>query len=134
MYPECALARELGLPYAPVCVSVNHAAGIGTSNEGIDFEALKDTVAEAVVSVVDIAKAFVAFEALKTPGATDNEKDIVVQRPVLRMGEPILVTASLPVRESARPNCAGLRATSGTRWSAKGAAALPRLRSASTFA
>ena len=69
VYPECALARELGLPYAPVCVSVNHAAGTGTSNEGIDFEALKDTVAEAVVSVVDIAKAFVAFEALKTPGA-----------------------------------------------------------------
>ncbi len=69
VYPECALARELGLAYAPVCVSVNHAAGIGTSNEGIDFESLKDTVAEAVVSVVDIAKAFVAFEALKTPGA-----------------------------------------------------------------
>lgn len=69
VYPECALARELGLAYAPVCVSVNHAAGIGTSNEGIDFELLKDTVAEAVVSVVDIAKAFVAFEALKTPGA-----------------------------------------------------------------
>ena len=29
--PEAALARELGLPYASICVVVNHAAGRGDS-------------------------------------------------------------------------------------------------------
>lgn len=48
LYPECALARELGIPYAGICVSVNHAAGIGESKAGIDFDALKDIVERAV--------------------------------------------------------------------------------------
>lgn len=56
LYPEAALARELGLPYAGICVSVNHAAGIGDSAEKIDFEALKDVVEEAVLGVVEIVK------------------------------------------------------------------------------
>ncbi len=58
LYPECALARELGLPYAGVCVSVNHAAGIGDSREGIDFDSLKAIVDASVRSVVDVVRAF----------------------------------------------------------------------------
>lgn len=54
LYPECALARELGLPYAGICVSVNHAAGMGDSSEEIDFASLETSLAEAVAGVVDI--------------------------------------------------------------------------------
>ena len=54
LYPECALARELGLSYAGLCVSVNHAAGMGESAESIDFEGLKDAVAKAVLRAVDV--------------------------------------------------------------------------------
>ena len=54
LYPECALARELGLSYAGLCVSVNHAAGMGESAESIDFEGLKDAVAKAVLRADDV--------------------------------------------------------------------------------
>lgn len=54
LYPECALARELDLSYAGLCVSVNHAAGMGESAESIDFEGLKDAVAKAVLRAVDV--------------------------------------------------------------------------------
>ena len=36
--PEAALARELALPYAAVCVVVNHAAGRGDSAQQISLE------------------------------------------------------------------------------------------------
>ena len=36
--PEAALARELGLPYAAICVVVNHAAGRGDSAQQISME------------------------------------------------------------------------------------------------
>ena len=36
--PEAALARELDLPYAAVCVVVNHAAGRGDSAQQISLE------------------------------------------------------------------------------------------------
>ena len=48
LYPECALAREIELEYAALCVSVNHAAGLGESARGIDFEGLRETVGRAV--------------------------------------------------------------------------------------
>ena len=38
--PEAALARELGLPYASVCVVVNPAAGVGDATEAVDLDAL----------------------------------------------------------------------------------------------
>lgn len=60
LYPECALARELGVPYAGICVSVNHAAGMGGSADGIDWEALKDIVEKAVQGVVAVVKQAVA--------------------------------------------------------------------------
>ena len=56
LMPEAALARELGLPYAGICVSVNHAAGIGDSAAGIDFEALKGDVERAVLDLVAIVR------------------------------------------------------------------------------
>lgn len=56
LYPECALARELGVPYAGICVSVNHAAGMGSSADGIDWEALKGVVEKAVQGVVAVVK------------------------------------------------------------------------------
>jgi 5'-methylthioadenosine phosphorylase len=42
--PEAALARELELPYAAICVIVNHAAGRGDSAESISMEALVRTL------------------------------------------------------------------------------------------
>jgi 5'-methylthioadenosine phosphorylase len=42
--PEAALARELELPYAAICVIVNHAAGRGDSREAISMEALIATL------------------------------------------------------------------------------------------
>lgn len=38
--PEAALAREIGLPYASVCVVVNHAAGRGDSAARISLEGI----------------------------------------------------------------------------------------------
>ena len=56
LYPECALARELDLPYAGICVSVNHAAGMGDCSEEIDFASLEGTLKKAVGSVVEVVK------------------------------------------------------------------------------
>lgn len=56
LYPECALARELDLPYAGICVSVNHAAGMGDSKDEIDFESLHDVVERAVAKVVEVVE------------------------------------------------------------------------------
>ncbi len=42
--PEAALARELDLPYAAICVVVNHAAGRGDSGEAISMNALLATL------------------------------------------------------------------------------------------
>lgn len=39
--PEASLARELGLPYAALCVVSNWAAGRGDSAHGIQFESLE---------------------------------------------------------------------------------------------
>lgn len=42
--PEAGLARELELPYAAICVIVNHAAGRGDSTQAIAMEALVRTL------------------------------------------------------------------------------------------
>lgn len=60
LYPECALARELDLPYAGICVSVNHAAGMGDCADEIDFASLEASLVKAVGGVVRIVA-----EALK---------------------------------------------------------------------
>jgi 5'-methylthioinosine phosphorylase len=46
--PEAALARELGLPYAAVCVVVNHAAGRGDSAEGVSMERIAKVLETAM--------------------------------------------------------------------------------------
>ena len=49
--PEAALARELQLPYAAVCVVVNHAAGRGDSAQQISMEGIVRVLEGAMVKV-----------------------------------------------------------------------------------
>jgi 5'-methylthioadenosine phosphorylase len=46
--PEAVLARELGIPYAAINVVANHAAGRGSSANGIHFESLEHVLQEAM--------------------------------------------------------------------------------------
>jgi purine nucleoside phosphorylase len=58
--PEAVLARELALPYALLTVVVNHAAGLGSSREGIAVDALPQVQAAALERVVRVLRAAVA--------------------------------------------------------------------------
>lgn len=49
--PEAALARELELPYAALCVVANHAAGIGESAQRISLEAITEVLDQAMARV-----------------------------------------------------------------------------------
>ncbi len=49
--PEAILARELDLPYAAINVVANHAAGRGSSANGIRFESLELVLQDAMVQV-----------------------------------------------------------------------------------
>ena len=54
--PEAGLARELELPYAAICVVVNHAAGRGDSAQGIalpNLVALLESGMERVRTLLD---------------------------------------------------------------------------------
>lgn len=62
LYPECALARELGVPYAGICVSVNHAAGMGSSQRGIAFARLTEIVNQSVRKVLRVVERMVRAE------------------------------------------------------------------------
>ena len=64
LYPECALARELDLPYGALCVSVNSAAGLRESHRKIEFESLKEIVDRGVRAAVDVVR-----EALRANAA-----------------------------------------------------------------
>jgi 5'-methylthioadenosine phosphorylase len=57
--PEAVLARELGLPYAAISVVANHAAGRGTSANGIRFEALESVLQEAMGRVKQVIETVV---------------------------------------------------------------------------
>ena len=46
--PEAALARELGLAYAAICVVVNHAAGRGASTQMISMDGITAVVEVAM--------------------------------------------------------------------------------------
>ncbi len=52
--PEASLARELGLPYAALAVSVNHAAGRGDSREQISLDEIKAALEPAMQRVCRI--------------------------------------------------------------------------------
>jgi len=49
--PEAALARELGLPYAVICVVVNHAAGRGDSAQTISMSGMAKVLETAMEQV-----------------------------------------------------------------------------------
>jgi 5'-methylthioadenosine phosphorylase len=49
--PEAALARELELPYAALCVVVNHAAGRGESAQQISMEGIARVIESAMDKV-----------------------------------------------------------------------------------
>jgi len=57
--PEAVLARELGLPYAAINVIANHAAGRGSSTNGIHFESLEHVLQEAMGRVRSIIERLV---------------------------------------------------------------------------
>lgn len=58
--PEAALAREIGLPYAAINVVANHAAGRGTSAQGIHFETLESVLQEAMGRVRTVIERLVS--------------------------------------------------------------------------
>lgn len=66
LYPECALARELKVPYAGICVSVNHAAGMGRSKRCIAFETLTEIVNQSVRKVLRVVERMVRVENQRT--------------------------------------------------------------------
>ena len=57
--PEAGLARELGIPYAALAVSVNFAAGRGESAEQISLEQIKHTLGPAMLRVGKILEFWV---------------------------------------------------------------------------
>ena len=57
--PEAILARELGLRYAAINVVANHAAGRGSSVNGIHFESLEHVLHEAMGQVKAIIERLV---------------------------------------------------------------------------
>jgi 5'-methylthioinosine phosphorylase len=58
--PEAALARELDLPYAHICVVANWAAGRGSSKEEISHDAIERTMEASIARVASIIAAFAA--------------------------------------------------------------------------
>jgi len=60
--PEAALARELGLPYAAINVVANHAAGRGSSANGIHFESLEPVLQSAMGRVRAIIEKLVGCQ------------------------------------------------------------------------
>lgn len=65
--PEAALARELGVPYAAINVVANHAAGRGSSANGIRFESLEHVLQEAMGRVRSIIERVVGCQAACPP-------------------------------------------------------------------
>jgi 5'-methylthioinosine phosphorylase len=46
--PEASLARELGVPYAAICVVANWAAGCGDSTHAISFDKIEAVLQESL--------------------------------------------------------------------------------------
>ncbi len=66
--PEAVLARELGLPYAAINVVANHAAGRGSSANGIHFESLDVVLQEAMGRVRAVIERLVGCQENCAPG------------------------------------------------------------------
>ena len=63
--PETALARELGIDYASVCVVVNHAAGRGDSTTHVSME----QIANVLESAMDKVRALIQHVVPLVPAA-----------------------------------------------------------------
>ncbi|MFM9912418.1 MAG: S-methyl-5'-thioinosine phosphorylase [Methylophilaceae bacterium] len=59
--PEAALAREVGLNYAAICVVANHAAGRASSQHGIRYQDIDAVLADAMVRVRKVLAQLVAI-------------------------------------------------------------------------
>lgn len=59
--PEAALARELGLDYAAMCVVANYAAGRGNSVRGIQYREIESTLTVAMEHVRNILERLVVL-------------------------------------------------------------------------
>ncbi len=62
--PEAVLARELNTPYAAINVVANHAAGRGSSANGIRFESLEVVLHEAMGKVRGIIERLVSSQEM----------------------------------------------------------------------
>jgi 5'-methylthioadenosine phosphorylase len=60
--PEASLAKELGLSYATIAVVVNHAAGRGSSSEGVHLEAVSAVAQPAMARVRNILECVVGCD------------------------------------------------------------------------
>ena len=60
--PEAALAREIGLCYAALAVVVNHAAGRGTSEQGISFSTINEVSQRAMTRVCNVLDQLVLLD------------------------------------------------------------------------
>ncbi len=68
--PEAVLAREMEIPYAAINLVANHAAGRGSSREGIHFESLEEVLREAMGRVRSIIEGVVGCaDACSVAGA-----------------------------------------------------------------
>lgn len=54
--PEAALAKELNMNYATICLVANHAAGRGLSEDGITHEEISKNSEEMMLNVIKIIK------------------------------------------------------------------------------
>ncbi|MDE2118859.1 MAG: S-methyl-5'-thioinosine phosphorylase [Betaproteobacteria bacterium] len=61
--PEASLAKELGLSYAAIAVVVNHAAGRGSSRDGVHLEAISAVTQPAMARVRNILECLVECNA-----------------------------------------------------------------------
>lgn len=59
--PEAALARELDIAYAAVCVVANHAAGRGNSTSGIRYDEIQTVVSDTMGRVRNILEHLVTL-------------------------------------------------------------------------
>jgi 5'-methylthioadenosine phosphorylase len=66
--PEAILAREMGVPYAAISVVANHAAGRGSSANGIHFESLEHVLRDAMGRVRVVIEKLVSCQTDCPPG------------------------------------------------------------------
>jgi 5'-methylthioadenosine phosphorylase len=66
--PEAILAREMGVPYAAISVVANHAAGRGSSANGIHFESLEHVLRDAMGRVRVVIEKLVSCQIDCPPG------------------------------------------------------------------